>query len=749
VRKRNQDGPTLNGDFSILYKADAIKNSVNVEGEWFEYRIEANERGRWGGLWRAPRHYTFVATNNKQTNVDLVKKFDNWKYDDYGIEKRMPWISGAKLTTSWNATGDRQWGTLIANSKIFYPAPWLDGTDLEQHPLNIWYWVREQSYKLPRSCSEIQLRGVQNKPVPDGVYKVKPGNREVQTICKFSQHGGAWTLMLTSATDNGWTRDNIRSRNTSNPSLSSDFSILDMADKITNMKHFQYLIEEDSVKAWEGIWTTQAGCSLVSSRSDKRCVELVHRQGDWNSAKAKSTARLPYLATSGNAILTSADDEGNVNGAIVIDSAKGLNRQRTEVIRLWLREGTWRSCNEIKIKSRGNRAELRDGIYMIRKNSHEYLPVYCDMTSESGGYTLLVTSASNGWNENEVKFKNPTRPSLTADYSILGHANQIKALSGGETFKYRLEANTRGRWGGVWTAPITYSFVSESNQQTNVTLVRQFSQWQYSWQDSLEKRMPWLGARQSLLTTSTHSDYSNWGSIISEKKSNNPAPWIYGKMPNPGVIWYWVNEDDCDQSRTPVNGGLSKWTSWSSCSQLCVKGLQTRRRLCNNPFPRCGGDPCGSMNTKQDKQCLVCPKSPIRAYGGFCLRPENGGCSPADNTRLIYIRDTPQCSEDYMMFTYHDDVLTHKCSGKKVCPQGGTATWETPLVISSTCSSDASKFQRTTHKTLKHKASGFCVHPYGGPPKDGIHAIMWKDDCSEDRLQLDFYMLRGPGQIQK
>ena len=25
----------------------------------------------------------------------------------------MPWISGPKLTTSWNATGDRQWGTLI------------------------------------------------------------------------------------------------------------------------------------------------------------------------------------------------------------------------------------------------------------------------------------------------------------------------------------------------------------------------------------------------------------------------------------------------------------------------------------------------------------------------------------------------------------------------------------------------------------------------------------------------------------
>ena len=48
------------------------------------------------------------------------------------------------------------------------------------------------------------------------------------------------------------------------------------------------------------------------------------------------------------------------------------------------------------MKSGGIKAQLEDGIYMIRKNAHEYLPVFCDMTSEPGGYTLLVTSASNG-----------------------------------------------------------------------------------------------------------------------------------------------------------------------------------------------------------------------------------------------------------------------------------------------------------------------------------------------------------------
>jgi len=66
---------------------------------------------RWGGIWEADRSYMFTAKTNDQTNVKLLRKFDNWKYNDYGIEKRMPWISGTRLTTSESAT-DNPWGTI-------------------------------------------------------------------------------------------------------------------------------------------------------------------------------------------------------------------------------------------------------------------------------------------------------------------------------------------------------------------------------------------------------------------------------------------------------------------------------------------------------------------------------------------------------------------------------------------------------------------------------------------------------------
>jgi hypothetical protein len=46
-----------------------------------------------------------------------MKKFDNWEYSNLGIEKRMPWISGATLTTSKSAEIDL-WGSITGNNNI-------------------------------------------------------------------------------------------------------------------------------------------------------------------------------------------------------------------------------------------------------------------------------------------------------------------------------------------------------------------------------------------------------------------------------------------------------------------------------------------------------------------------------------------------------------------------------------------------------------------------------------------------------
>lgn len=47
IRMRNVGKPRLDSDYSILGKADLIKDSNKVQGGSFEYRIEAHEFGKY------------------------------------------------------------------------------------------------------------------------------------------------------------------------------------------------------------------------------------------------------------------------------------------------------------------------------------------------------------------------------------------------------------------------------------------------------------------------------------------------------------------------------------------------------------------------------------------------------------------------------------------------------------------------------------------------------------------------------
>ncbi|XP_073247149.1 uncharacterized protein [Porites lutea] len=758
---RNANSPQLHSDHSILQFADSIKDNINVGGSKFEYRLEAQSRGRWGGIWEAQRAYTFTAKNNQQTDVVLIKKFDNWDYSNSGIEQRMPWIADARLTTSENAYSN-WWGTITANDRSYHPAPWINGHLQESQPSYIWYWIREGPYQIPKSCMEVSFRGLLTNPVSDGIFTIKPpGHHEVKTYCDFTTEGGPWTLLLTSKTRTGWDADKIKQRNSDNPSLQNDFSILGFADAIKNFDqsqdYFQYRIEADGTSRWGGIWEAPRSYTFLSTCDKQTKVKIVKKFDSWDE-NSNVGRRMPRLGLTRDLLLSSTSVADDTSGTLVFNSGAAgsptylKEKPKPGVVRYWMREGTRFSCNDIKLRGLRAGNKYDDGFQMIRVNSTQYLPVYCDMTTSDGAFTLLVTSANNNWTRAQVPRRNAFHPALHNDYSILYLADSIKSLSNNDSFQYMMDANSRRHWGGIFRAPSSYSFMATNDKQTNVQLLRKFNNWEYSWWKSLNKRMPWFDSKgthkKALLTTSTSPTYYPSGSIIWGGTDRYPADWIWdGGMRDPGVIWYWVNEDDCDQDRKPVHGGLTEWSQWERCNRLCERGKQKRYKTCTNPKPRCGGKQCdASLVTEEERPCFYCPESGIRTYGDYCVAPNNEGCSSPDGTYLIFTkRKGSSCNETDMIFVFDwDGVIHHKCSKKVICPQDNNPTYGKKLMLKDSCDLSISRHIRLkSNSALKNLKNNFCVHPNGGSPGEGVSLVYWVS-CGGDKLKLDFFELDPP-----
>jgi hypothetical protein len=201
--------------------------------------------------------------------------------------------------------------------------------------------------------------------------------------------------------------------------------------------------------------------------------------------------------------------------------------------------------NALQIKT--DYPSSQDGLYWIKNNSISGgtpFQIYADMTTDGGGWTLLVTNQNTGgWTyENSILLNEFNPVSGGSNYSIVAYADYLK--SSGATFQYMMDANQRNQFGGIWSAPSGYTFLKTDNTQTSITLDIKFGTWNYN-DSSIEQYMPYRSTSSGLLTTSSNPGGEWWGTLITNG-GWSPAPWINGDcgldgcMPNPGIIWYWV-----------------------------------------------------------------------------------------------------------------------------------------------------------------------------------------------------------------